>query len=88
VEIDEQGRPVHRPPPPGHREAGDGPEAFPTFEHNQWSFEGEIERLGAFARGVHRARGLPRRVGVLLAVLVGLPFAIGIVLLGWQVVFG
>jgi 8-oxo-dGTP pyrophosphatase MutT (NUDIX family) len=25
-----------------------------AFEHNQWTFEGEIERLGAFARGSHQ----------------------------------
>ena len=31
-------------------------EGFPTFEHNQWTFEGEIERLGALARGVNRAK--------------------------------
>lgn len=79
MEIDEQGRPVHRPRPPGRPDPRTLPEAFPEFEHNQWSFEGEIERLGAFARGMHRARGMPRRAGWLLAAIVAMPFVIGLV---------
>jgi hypothetical protein len=35
-------------------------EGFPKFRHSQWTIEGEIERLGAFASGARRARG-PKR---------------------------
>ena len=46
-------------------------EGFPSFEHNQWTVEGEIERFGAFGRGVSSSRGWRRGVGfVLLALLV------------------
>ena len=51
---------------------------FPRFEHNQWTVEGEIERMGAFARGARSASGARRWVALLLvAVLVG-PILIGI----------
>ena len=87
MEIDEHGREVRRPRPPGEPDADELPEAFPTFEHNQWTFEGQIERLGAFARGASRARGGPRRVGLLLAAAVLLPFAIGLLVVTWTTVF-
>jgi hypothetical protein len=29
---------------------------FPTFEHNQWTFEGYLERWGAFHRGLSQRR--------------------------------
>ena len=55
-------------------------EGFPNFEHNQWTFEGEIERLGALARGVNRATGGRRRVGVAMLAVVGLPALVGLTL--------
>ncbi len=88
MEIDEHGRPVRRPRPPGRPDPRTLPEAFPAFEHNQWSFEGEIERLGAFARGVHRARGVSRPAGVLIALAVGLPFLVLVPVALWRLVFG
>ena len=88
MEIDEHGREVRRPRPPGEPDQDELPEAFPTFEHNQWTFEGQIERLGAFARGANRrARGGPRWVGMVLAGLVLLPFAIGLLVVTWTTVF-
>jgi hypothetical protein len=51
---------------------------FPTFEHNQWTVEGEIERFGAFGRGASRATGWKRTVAlVLVALLVG-PIVVGL----------
>jgi hypothetical protein len=51
---------------------------FPTFEHNQWTVEGEIERFGAFGRGASRATGWKRTVAlVLIALLVG-PIVVGL----------
>jgi hypothetical protein len=29
---------------------------FPTFRHNQWTFEGQIERLGHLSRSMSRLR--------------------------------
>ena len=52
---------------------------FPSFEHNQWTFEGQIERLGAFARGSHRVTGWRRTVAVVLALAFLTPLAIGLV---------
>lgn len=48
-------------------------EGFPAFEHNQWTVEGEIERFGAFGRGVSSARGWKRGVAVALLALLLLP---------------
>jgi hypothetical protein len=51
---------------------------FPTFEHNQWTVAGEIERFGAFGRGASRATGWKRTVAlVLVALLVG-PIVVGL----------
>ncbi len=49
---------------------------FPEFEHNQWTFEGRIERLAAFARGAGRATGGRRVAAKVLALVVLAPFAI------------
>jgi hypothetical protein len=85
MELDEQGRVVRRPPPPGHRGAPDAP-GFPEFEHNQWTFEGQIERLSVFARGVGRAQGLPRRAGVILTLTLLVPIAVGLVVGAWSLI--
>lgn len=49
---------------------------FPKFEHNQWTFEGRIERLAAFARGAGRATGAKRAGAKVVAVAILLPFGI------------
>jgi hypothetical protein len=51
-------------------------EGFPAFEHNQWTVEGEIERFGAFGRGVSASRGWKRGVAMGLLTLLLLPFLI------------
>jgi hypothetical protein len=51
-------------------------EGFPAFEHNQWTVEGEIERFGAFGRGVSASRGWKRGVALGLLTLLLLPFLI------------
>ncbi len=53
--------------------------AFPTFEHNQWTFEGEIERLGAFASGAARHSGPKRWMAVFLVLLILIPLAMTVV---------
>ena len=54
-------------------------EGFPTFEHGQWTFEGEIERLGAFASGARRATGWRRRLAQFVAWTFILALAAGVV---------
>lgn len=49
---------------------------FPEFEHNQWTFEGRIERLAAFSRGAGRATGGRRVAAKMLALVILAPFAI------------
>lgn len=53
-------------------------DGFPTFQHNQWTFEGYIERLRAFSRGAARAHGWRRALAVGLAALFLVPFVIGV----------
>jgi hypothetical protein len=50
------------------------------FEHGQYTVEGEIERIGAFAAGARRAEGWKGRLALylLLAILV-LPVVVGLV---------
>lgn len=50
------------------------------FEHNPYTVEGEIERIGAFAAGARRASGWKGRLAMflLLAIFV-LPLLIGLV---------
>jgi hypothetical protein len=50
---------------------------FPEFAHNQWTVEGEIERLGAFGRGGARARGWRRWVAIVLVAAIVGPLLIG-----------
>lgn len=46
-----------RRPRPSASEAGqpDSQEGFPSWEHNSFTFEGEIERLGAIGRNMSDA---------------------------------
>jgi hypothetical protein len=53
---------------------------YPTFRHNQWTIEGEIERVSAFARGAGRATGGRRMMAMILAFLLILPFLVGVVM--------
>jgi len=52
-------------------------EGFPKFEYGQWTFEGEIERLGAFASGASRAKGPKRWFAVLVVVSFVAPVVVG-----------
>jgi hypothetical protein len=52
----------------------------PPFDHGQYTFEGEIERLGAFASGARRARGPKRIIAIGLVVLFVLPIVLAAVL--------
>ena len=51
-------------------------EGFPDFEHNQWTIEGEIERFGAFGRGMGRAQGWKRGMAIVLLALLVLPLVL------------
>jgi hypothetical protein len=72
----------------GRRTRSDGGESrqnieddvgFPEFDHNQWTFEGLIERLGAFARGSHRVSGWRRILAVVVALPILVTFVVGLV---------
>jgi hypothetical protein len=52
---------------------------FPDFEHGQFTFEGEIERLGAFSRGARHAKGWQRGLAIFLALLFIVPILAGVV---------
>ena len=56
---------------------GSARSGFPEFEHNQWTVEGEIERLGAFAAGTRRAGGWKRVVATLLVLGLIVPMIAG-----------
>ena len=51
----------------------------PQFEHGQYTFEGEVERLGAFASGARRVRGPKRVVAFGLVLLFVVPIVLGAV---------
>ena len=51
-------------PPVTSREALTG---FPSFEHNQYTVEGEIERIQAFGQAGATARGWRRTAAVVMA---------------------
>jgi hypothetical protein len=71
-----RGRRTRSDRPGGRSDLEDG---FPAFQHNQWTFEGEIERLGALARGVNRSSGSRRHVGRVFFVILLAPFLFAIV---------
>lgn len=50
---------------------------FPEFEHNQWTFEGCLERLAAFGRGAVRRHGSARWIAALLVLLIAGPAVVG-----------
>jgi hypothetical protein len=68
-------------------QAGDVPEhatggvtGLGDFEHNQYTVEGEIERIGAFAAGARRASGWKGRLAmILLLSIFVLPLLVGAV---------
>lgn len=64
--------------PPG-REQTRAEVGVPSFDHGQYTIEGEIERLGAFASGARRARGPKRIVAIVLVLLFVLPIVLGAV---------
>lgn len=82
MERDELGREVRHVPPPGQVEPDLDDGAWPDPEHNQWTFEGEIERLGVLARGVNtrsRRSTAVRAAGWLVAIAMLLPIVIGLI---------
>ncbi len=59
-------------------EADVEPEGFPRFEHGPFTFEGEIERLGAIGRYRSSAPRWTRIVARVVALALLLPFALGL----------
>ena len=53
---------------------------YPTFKHGQWTIEGELERVGAFARGTSSLSGPKRLMAGFIALLLILPFAVGVLM--------
>jgi hypothetical protein len=47
------------------------------FDHHQYTFEGEVERLGAFAAGARRAGGWKLVVAWIVAAAFLLPIVLG-----------
>lgn len=61
-----------------HRSFDEDDDGFPEFAHGQFTFEGEIERFGAFARGAARVRGWRRAVAILLTLAIALPVVLAV----------
>ena len=60
--------------------AGHGrPAPAPLTHHSPYTIEGRIKQLGMFASGVRRQKGWRRLAGRILALVVLLPFLVGIV---------
>jgi hypothetical protein len=53
-------------------------EGFPTFQHNQWTVEGEIERLQSFGIAGARATGWKRGVALFLVAMFVLPLVLSV----------
>ena len=65
---------------PRRTSAGNGrPVPGSSAHHSPYTVEGQIEQLGMFASGVRRRKGWRRLAGRILAVVILLPFLIGIV---------
>ena len=56
-------------------------EGFPSFEHNQYTVEGEIERFHHFGMAGARATGWKRAVAVLIVVSFFAPLLLSVGLL-------
>lgn len=69
-------RPRHRAP-----EAGppDSEEGFPSWEHNSFTFEGEIERLGAIGRNMSNAPRWARFTAKFVVLSMLAVFAVGVI---------
>jgi len=67
----------HRPRPDAAGEVK-GPDGFPDWEHGQYTFEGEIERLGAVGRNMSTAPRWTRVVARVIALSMLLPFVVGL----------
>ncbi|MEA2973259.1 MAG: hypothetical protein QOG82_1717 [Actinomycetota bacterium] len=61
------------------QETVENPEGFPQFEHNAFTVEGEIERLGGISRGRSTAPRWARYVARGVALIILVPVAIGLV---------
>lgn len=57
----------------------DRQEGFPSWEHNAFTFEGEIERLGAISRNMSNAPRWARVTAKVVALFVLAVFAVGLV---------
>jgi len=56
-----------------------GAAGFPTFAHGQYTVEGEIERAGAFGRGLGHLHGPARWGARAIVAAIAATFAIGLV---------
>ena len=63
----------------GHRADITSGLEVPAYEHNQWTVEGYIERLGVFSRGASRATGWKRAVALIIAVAMLAPIVAGLI---------
>jgi len=69
-----------RPRAPSRQPEGE-PEGFPQWEHeSSFTFEGEIERLGAISRNMSSAPRWTRLVARFVVVGMLVPFAVALVL--------
>ncbi|MDX6659949.1 MAG: hypothetical protein QOJ55_771 [Solirubrobacteraceae bacterium] len=60
---------------------------FPSFEHNQYTVEGEIERFHHFGMAGARATGWKRGVAVLIVVSFFAPLVLSVALLVTRALF-
>ena len=59
---------------------------FPVFAHNQWTIEGEIERMGAFGLAGARATGWKRTVAVVMVIVFLAPIELWVLTTLWSLV--
>ena len=62
---------------PANPRATSDPGGFPQWEHDVFTFEGEMERLGAMGRNMSTAPRWARVVARVMAVLILAPLAVG-----------
>ncbi len=58
----------------------EAPQGFPQWEHGSFTFEGEIERLGAISRNMSTAPRWTRIVARVVVLLFLLPLVVGLVI--------